>query len=725
MIKETGTAEDDRLYPGRSGSLIYSKDWTNTELGASSGWPQPFVDTLRSLFAAPTPTILYWGNTFRCFYNDAYAEATPGLVDDASLGMPADKLWPQEESSSKKIITIVLEEGIPIVTGYDAGLSQPAEEKILSQARIFYRPVTDHAGKVLGVLASFSAASTDASPAHLQPEHSHSSKLSIDGASLYRQQSEEREQKFRLLADSMPQFVWTGDSEGNLDYFNAAMYKYSGLTPQQVADGGWLQMVHPGDREENRSLWAESIRTGKEFNAEHRFMRHDGVARWQLSRAIPQRDPSGKIQRWVGTSTDIEDQRLFVTELEKQVEARTRDLVELNEALRKSEERYHLMVAEVQDYAILYLNKEGIIENWNKGAEKIKGYLAEEIIGKSFSQFYTDADLAANLPFRLLKQATELGRAVQSGWRLRKDSTLFWANVVITALHDKENNVIGFTKVTHDLTEKKEADDKLKKNAAELESKNAELQAMNAELQSFAYVSSHDLQEPLRKIQMFSALILDNEHQHLSDTGKDYFRRVQAAAARMQILIDDLLTYSRTNITERRYERVNLGAIINEVKKDLREDIIQKNAVIKSAVDCDIEVIPFQFRQLLNNLIGNALKFSKPGEPPVVEVHCVSETGTDTGIAALPGEAKYWHITIADNGIGFDAKYRDRIFEVFQRLHGRKEYKGTGIGLAIVKKIVENHNGIISAHGEPGRGASFDIYLPFIEATVSSPIHQG
>jgi PAS domain S-box-containing protein len=347
----------------------------------------------------------------------------------------------------------------------------------------------------------------------------------------------ENEQRFRLLADSMPQHIWTADTEGNLNYYNQSVFNYSGLTVEQLDTEGWLQIVHPDDREENIRLWTESIVSGNDFLFEHRFRRHDGEYRWQLSRAIPQKDRNGNIQMWVGTSTDIEDQKTFTAELERKVEERTKELTHLNESLKKSEERYHLMVEEVEDYAILYLNRGGIIENWNKGAEKIKGYTAEEIVGKSFSVFYPEQERKEHLPETLLQQAIDKGKAIHEGWRLRKDGSRFWASVAITAVHDAERNVIGFSKVTHDLTEKKAADDKLKLNAEQLEQKNRDLEKMNTELQSFAYVSSHDLQEPLRKIQAFASRILSKEMQTLSETGKDYFRRMQEAAARMQTLI--------------------------------------------------------------------------------------------------------------------------------------------------------------------------------------------
>ncbi|MEP6465192.1 MAG: PAS domain S-box protein [Parafilimonas sp.] len=528
----------------------------------------------------------------------------------------------------------------------------------------------------------------------------------------YRKKLEEREQKFRLLADSMPQQIWTANPQGSMNYFNKSVFDYSGLSPEQINKDGWIQIVHPDDRERNIKKWVESVTTGKDFLFEHRFCRYDGEYRWQLSRAIPQKDENGNIQMWVGTSTDIQEQKQFSDELEKKVKERTAELVQLNETLTKSEERYHLMVKEVQDYAILYLNREGIVENWNEGAEKIKGYKAEEIIGKSFSNFYTEGDRKGQLPQKLLNLAAQNGKAVQEGWRLRKDGSLFWASVVITALHNEKKEVIGFSKVTHDLTAKKEADDALKVKQFELEQKNIELEKMNKELQSFAYISSHDLQEPLRKIQTFATRITETEKENLSENGKDLFKRMQASAERMQSLIDDLLSYSRTHTLERDFQKVNLNTVVEKVKEELKEEIQQKNATIENHAICEVNIIPFQFQQLFYNLISNSLKFANADQRLHITIESEHGKGSKFENQGLNSNAAYCHITVADNGIGFESQYKEKIFELFQRLHGKNEYRGTGIGLAIVKRIVENHNGIITANGELGKGATFDIYLP-------------
>ena len=239
----------------------------------------------------------------------------------------------------------------------------------------------------------------------------------------------------------------------------------------------------------------------------------------------------------------------------------------------------------------------------------------------------------------------------------------------------------------------------LEDNNSTLLEKNKELERMNNELQSFSYIASHDLQEPLRKIQTFSDRILEREHDLLSVEGKDYFRRMQNAAKRMQELINDLLTYSRTSTDEKLFKPTDLNEIINRVKADLKEEINHKNAVIEVSGLTTLSVIPYQMGQLFQNLISNSLKFSFPDKAPHISI-----TGSTEG--------QMFRILVKDNGIGFEDIYKDRIFEVFQRLHGKMEYNGTGIGLAIVKKIVENHKGSIIASGKLGEGSTFEILIP-------------
>ncbi|MBE9464675.1 PAS domain S-box protein [Dyadobacter subterraneus] len=378
------------------------------------------------------------------------------------------------------------------------------------------------------------------------------------------------EGKFRTLADSMPQFIWTADIEGNLNYFNRAVFDYSGLKFEQIQKDGWLQMVHPDDRGINIQLWSEAIGSGKEFVHEHRFRKFDGEYRWQLSRAIPQKDTDGVIQMWVGTSTDIHDSKLFIDELEAKVQQRTRELTVTNDELIRT----------------------------------------------------------------------------------------------------------------------------------------------NIELGQFAYVASHDLQEPLRKIQTFATRIMETEKNNLSDRGKDYFNRMQASSTRMQQLIVDLLAFSRANAVEKNFEHTDLNLLLQNVQEQLNESIQQKGAIITSTNLPSLNVIVYQFEQLFTNLITNSLKFVKNGVRPEINITAGIIAGRDLEYVEANPENDYHYLSFSDNGIGFDPQFKERIFQVFQRLHNKNSYEGTGIGLAICKKIVDNHLGIITAISNPDEGATFIIYIP-------------
>jgi PAS domain S-box-containing protein len=385
----------------------------------------------------------------------------------------------------------------------------------------------------------------------------------------------------------------------------------------------------------------------------------------------------------------------------------------LLEELRRSEERYHKMIAEVQDYAILLLNKKGEIQNWNIGAELIKGYKADEIIGKNFKQFYTPEDIKDGLPDSLLKAAEATGKASSEGWRKRKDGSLFWASVVITALHDEHGELMGFSKVTRDLTERKKYEDQLLSNAVELETKNQELEILNAELSSFAYIVSHDLKEPVRKIRIFADRQLE--------AGKSpeellkFTQKILSSAEHMQALMESVLLYSRISNERTEWETIDLNEVLQAVRNDLEITIQESNAYIIAENLPEIKGIRFQLYQLFLNLLSNAIKFAKPGASPDISI-----TTTLLTRELLPEELSlrnqtYYQISFTDKGIGFEQQHAEKIFDVFKRLKIKKDPTGTGIGLSIVKKVALNHHGYVTAESQPEQGAIFHVYLPIID----------
>jgi signal transduction histidine kinase/CHASE3 domain sensor protein len=245
-----------------------------------------------------------------------------------------------------------------------------------------------------------------------------------------------------------------------------------------------------------------------------------------------------------------------------------------------------------------------------------------------------------------------------------------------------------------------------------LEDRNQELEKSNKELASFNHVASHDLQEPLRKIQTFISRIFEKESHNLTDTGRDYFQRIQAAANRMRILIDDLLLFSRANKIEKIFEEADLDVLLAAAQQDLTEAIEEKNAKIYAASLPTLSVIPFQIQQLFINLIGNSIKYSKPETPPVININCEIVKARKYPFLNKNNNQQYYKITLSDNGLGFEGEYAEAIFTLFYRLHNNSDYPGTGIGLAICKKIIENHKGFIKADSVLGEGSTFSIFFP-------------
>ena len=356
---------------------------------------------------------------------------------------------------------------------------------------------------------------------------------------------------------------------------------------------------------------------------------------------------------------------------------------------------YRVLVENFGEGAV-NLSEEGLIVYSNTSFHKVLGLTYEQVIGHLIFNFiHPDSKVIFNEIFRKGLAGQSKGEIYLSAGNNKVP-----VYVSLTSLYPTISSV-GM--IVTDLSDRKEAERKI-------EEKNTELQRKNKELEAFNYISSHDLQEPLRKLQMFSGLITQRET--LSDSGKEYFHRMHDAASRMQALIQDLLNFSRLAITDRKFELTDLNAILEEVKEEFAESIAVKHALIQSDKLDQVYVIPFQFRQLMLNLIGNALKFSRPGVPPVIHVKSEIAKGSYFNQNRLNPENQYCHLSVSDNGIGFQKQFAEKIFEVFQMLHGKEEYPGTGIGLSIVKKIVENHDGSITATSEPGKGARFDIYIP-------------
>jgi PAS domain S-box-containing protein len=390
--------------------------------------------------------------------------------------------------------------------------------------------------------------------------------------------------------------------------------------------------------------------------------------------------------------------RAFTQDLERQVQARTAELEKSNASLRDSEERCRLLIAQVQDYSIILLDSEGRVLTWNEGAQRLKGYRAEDILYQSIACVYTGEDRASGLPERLLETARNSGRVTDEGWRVRKDGSRFWAEAVLTALHDDHGSLRGFAKVTHDITERKNAELALQASERTLTRYTQELELRNKELEQFTYVASHDLAEPLRMVSNFCGLLKRRYLGRLDADADEFIGYAVDGAARMQNLLQDLLALSRVDSKRKPFQPTNCEDILAQTLVNLRLLIEQHGAVVTHDPLPTLPADETQLSQVFQNLIGNAVKFH--GEKPP-EIH----------IAAVRQGEEYM-FTVRDQGIGFDPKQASRIFVIFQRLHTKAEYPGTGIGLSICKKVVERHGGRIWAESTPGAGSRFFFTIP-------------
>lgn len=259
-----------------------------------------------------------------------------------------------------------------------------------------------------------------------------------------------------------------------------------------------------------------------------------------------------------------------------------------------------------------------------------------------------------------------------------------------------------------------ELNEKLLLANKELEERNLELLRSNTELTSFNYIASHDLQEPLRKIQLFISRIFDDNDHNLSEKNQAYFYRIQASANRMQVLIDDLLAYSRTNIIDKKFDKVDLNIVVQNVINELAQSqsVEEKNAIVNYTSLPTIQGISFQIKQLFSNLIDNAIKYCEPNRQPIINISSTVVHGKNIVDVNADQQKKYYKISVADNGMGFEEEYAEKIFMLFQRLHHKQAFSGNGIGLSICKKVVENHLGFITVNSKSNQGTTFSIYIP-------------
>lgn len=487
------------------------------------------------------------------------------------------------------------------------------------------------------------------------------------------------EQKFKALLESAPDAMVIIDKKGIITLINAQTERLFGYNRTELY-GNTIEMLIPQRFREKHI----SHRSGYFHEPKAREM---GVGLDLFGRKKDGSEfPADISLNYIKTDEGI------------LASAAIRDITErksVERRIKENEEQFRLLVENIKDYAIIMLDSDGNIKSWNKGAESINGYSADEIIGKNISVFYTQDEINRKEPEQNLKKAKEKGRYENEALRVRKDGSQFFADVIYTSLYDDKNNFRGFLKVTRDITQRKKNEEEINLLNIELTAKVNELEISNKEMESFSYSVSHDLRAPIRSINGFSKIIEKNYASLFDKDGKEYLNIIIKESVRLAHLIDDLLSFSRLGKKELQKTMVDMEALAKEVADELfksEENQLKVKINIKPlpACYCDDTLI----RQVFVNLISNAIKFSSTQPEPSIEIGYTAEKDSTT----------YY---VKDNGVGFDMKFYDKLFGVFERLHNPDEFPGTGIGLSIVKRIIVRHGGKVWAEGKVNGGATF------------------
>ena len=543
---------------------------------------------------------------------------------------------------------------------------------------------------------------------------------------LAEEQLRQSEQRFQILARATNDAVWDWDLLTDKVWWNDSVQTLFGYSALEVGSttNWWHQHIHPEDRRRIVADIRAVVESAQSFwTNEYRFLKADGTSAHIFDRGYVVRDDTGKAVRMIGAMMDITERKRVQQELIRQ-NLRSQLFADITLKIRTSlqiDEILQTSVTEVQKLLnadrVLILRifadgsitavKEAVVpglpvvlgqnidddcftreylEKYRKGRIKAITDIHKANIQPCHVELLQRFNIKSNLVVPIIMQ-NQLWGLLIAHQCARPRQWNEWETELLQQLADQIAIAASQAKLLEQESRQRE-----------------ELSRSNEELQQFAFIASHDLQEPLRKITAFGDRLKATCENALTDKGYDYLQRMQNAAERMQVLIEDLLTLSRITTRAKPFVEVNLTQVTQEVLSDLEIRIAQTKARIEVGELPTIKADPLQMRQLLQNMIGNALKFHRKQEPPLVKIY--SETFTNEQLGS-----DYCQIIVKDNGIGFDEKYLDRIFNVFQRLHGRTEYEGTGMGLAICRKIVERHQGTITAKSEPGKGASFIITL--------------
>ncbi|GAC1424581.1 MAG: hypothetical protein NVS1B13_19120 [Flavisolibacter sp.] len=673
---------------GEMGQLIRAKDWSHTSIGSPDNWPNSLQTLVSVMLDNPFGTYIAWGKDFIQLYNDGYRPILGASKHPQALGISTRDTF----SEIWHIIGPMFE---GVMTGKAVGFADfmlPLNRYGYVEECYFdfsYSPIRKDNGEVGGVLVTVIETTN---------------KKKAEEALV------QSEQRFRTMADNIPNLAWMAEPDGSIFWYNKKWYEYTGTTPDQMKGWGW-QVVHdPAHLPLVLELWVKSISSGQPFEMTFPLKGADHNYRQFLTRVLPVRNPKGEIYQWFGTNTDITER------------------IEAEQNLKKSEDNLRNVILQAPVAMCILRGPEYIVEIANEKMFELWGKSLEEVINKPVFEGLPEArdqGLEALLFNVYTTGETFSANGLAVNLPRKGSMQTVYINFVYEAFKDGDGSISGIMAVAVDVTEQILARNKIEEVVAqrteelasanlELSHTNSELARSNANLEEFAYAASHDMKEPVRKIHFFTDRLKASLGDRITEEEALYLGRLEMASRRMSSLIDDLLSYSMASIKPKEMESINLNQLMDIVLSDLELEIEEKRAMVVVEELCTIKGYPRQLQQAFQNLIGNALKYNKPGIFPEINIKCKLISGKELHLQ-IPAEnqhKEYFDIFISDNGIGFEQKDSERIFNVFTRLHSNAEYKGTGVGLSIVRKVIENHNGYISALSKLGEGSVFHIFIP-------------
>ena len=660
-------------------SLVHQFDWSSTSIGAMAEWPCSLRTLVFMLLRAKFPILLMWGSELIHIYNDAFRLSLGTLgKHPKALGSKAVDVWPEIWDTRESLFK-------QIMTGGESFWQEDALVPIFRNGKIeeaywtfSYSAVTNDKDCINGILVVCSETTEKVVGAKKIDIASDFLSFAVDAAELGTWDLNPKTNKFTGNARLKE---WFGlDEEADIDVsqaINAILKKDKERVTAAIKQA--LQFSSKGQYEIEYSIinnFTKQIRVVKAkgraiFNDDQQPIRFNGTLQ-DITAEVTARVQRQKLLTLVDNSVDL----MSILELDGKnsyINAAGREILGIDPDA-------DVTVIPISDFhtteQIMFVETEIIPNVMGKGTWAGQFAIRNRKTGEIIPLFNNCHRI--NDPFT--------GEPIGVGAVMRD--------------------------MRPELNVKQELENKVAERTKELQAANKELEIRNEELASFTFVSSHDLQEPLRKINAFISRIEETGIDDMQPNILHYFERIKAAADRMQNLISDLLSYSHIGTSNNAFVPTDLNSVLAEVLSELQFPIRQSQAEIQVGNLPILNIVKFQFHQLFVNLISNAIKFSKKDLVPFITITSSILTGSNLDAINIDTTKEYWHITVEDNGIGFEPKYNHRIFDVFQRLHSRSEYEGTGIGLAICKKVILAHGGLITAEGNPNKGACFHLYLP-------------